>query len=264
MNTQLQEGLAAVLEASIRQHCKQLRTPTIRDQFAGLAQEAARQNQSYACYLDALLRAELEERERNIVQRRLKEAKLPRLKTLEEFNFAAAAKLISAQHISELATGAYITRCEPVIFLGETGTGKSHLATALIVAACQQKRRARFETAVGLINELSEAQQKKQLGRALARWSRYDVVAIDEVGYVPTTEEGAELLYQVISERAERGALILTTNLPFSEWTPVFKNPRLCKAVLDRVTDRATIIETGTESYRFLRTLEAKQQAVAA
>jgi DNA replication protein DnaC len=128
----------------------------------------------------------------------------------------------------------------------------------------QQKRRARFETAVGLINELSEVQERKQLGRALARWSRYDLVAIDEVGYVPTTEEGAELLYQVISERAERGALILTTNLPFSEWTTVFKNPRLCKAVLDRVTDRATIIETGTESYRFLRTLQVKQQAAAA
>jgi DNA replication protein DnaC len=263
MNTQLQEGMTALVEASIRQHCKQLRTPTIRDQFAGLAQEAARQNQSYLCYLDALLQAELEERERNLIQRRLKEARIPRLKTFEEFDFKMASHSFSPQQIRELATGDYITRCESVIFLGEAGTGKSHLATALIVAACQQKRRARFETAAGIINELSEAQSKNQLGRALARWLRYELIAIDEMGYIPTTEEGAELLYQVISDRAERGAMILTTNLPFSEWTNVFKNPRLCKAVLDRVTDRAMIIETGTESYRFLRTVN-QQKAVAA
>jgi DNA replication protein DnaC len=139
------------------------------------------------------------------------------------------------------------------------------LAAALVVAACQQKRRARFETAAGIINELTEAQQNKQLSRALARLSRYELLVIDELGYLKNiTEEGAEFLYQVIADRAERAALIITTNLPFSEWVTIFKNPRLCKAVVDRVTDRAMIIETGTESYRFLRTLKAKQQAAAA
>ena len=128
------------------------------------------------------------------------------------------------------------------------------------MAACQQKRRVRFTTAAGLVNELVEAQHHNLLGRALARWSRYELIAIDEVGYVPFADVGAELLFQVISDRAERATIIVTTNLPFSEWTQVFSNPRLCKAILDRLTDRAHIIETGTESYRFRRTTEARQR----
>jgi hypothetical protein len=114
--------------------------------------------------------------------------------------------------------------------------------------------------AVGLVNEMVEARQQGQLSRAVGRWLRYELIAIDEVGYVPLAEVGAELLFQVISERAEKAAVILTTNLPFSEWTQVFPNPRLCKALLDRVTDRAHIIETGAESYRFRRTLEGRQK----
>ena len=139
------------------------------------------------------------------------------------------------------------------------GTGKTHLATGLCVAAARQKRKVRFTTATALINEMVEAQHRQVLGRALQRWASFDVIAIDEVGYIPFAEIGAELLYQVISDRAEKAALIVTTNLPFSEWTQVFPNPRLCKAVLDRVTDRAHIIETGTESHRFKRTMKRKE-----
>ena len=117
----------------------------------------------------------------------------------------------------------------------------------------------RFTTAAGLVNELVEAKQQLQLRRVLARWERYDVIAIDEVGYVPLAEVGAEFLFQVIADRSEKAALILTTNLPFSEWTQVIPNARLCKALLDRITDRAHIIETGTESYRFRRTLERRR-----
>ncbi len=127
------------------------------------------------------------------------------------------------------------------------------------MAACRQKRRVRFATAAALINELVEAKHQLQLGRALARWARYDLIALDEVGYVPLAEVGAELLFQVIAERAEKAAVIVTTDLPFSEWTQVVPNPRLCKALLDRITDRAHIIETGTESYRFRRTLEKRK-----
>ena len=134
------------------------------------------------------------------------------------------------------------------------------MATALCVAACQQRRRVRFTTAAGLVNEMVEARQQGQLSRAVGRWLRYELIAIDEVGYVPLAEVGAELLFQVISERAEKAAVILTTNLPFSEWTQVFPNPRLCKALLDRVTDRAHIIEIGAESHRFRRTLEGRQK----
>ena len=146
------------------------------------------------------------------------------------------------------------------LLIGECGTGKTHLLTGLCVAACRQKRRVRFTTAAGLVNELVEAKHQLQLRRVMARWSRYDLIAIDEVGYVPLAEVGAEFLFQVIAERAERTAVVLTTNLPFSEWTQVIPNARLCKALLDRITDRAHILETGTESYRFRRTLAKAEE----
>ena len=130
------------------------------------------------------------------------------------------------------------------------------------MAACRQKRRVRFATAATLVNELVEAKHQLQLRRVMARWARYDLIAIDEVGYVPMADVGAEFLLQVIAERAEKAAVIITTNLPFSEWTQVIPNVRLCKALIDRITDRAHIIETGTESYRFRRTLERRGKKV--
>lgn len=241
-------------ESVIKQHCKALCLPTIGGQCAQLAEEAERTRQTYLGYVDALLVAELEERERNTVTRRIREAHLPRVKTLAEFDFTQSPQL-SPTKIHELAQGDYITRAEPIVFVGDSGTGKTHLLTGLCVAACQQKRRVRFSTAANLVNELVEAKQQLQLRRVLARWERYDLIAIDEVGYVPLAEVGAEFLFQVIAERAEKTAVILTTNLPFSEWTQVIPNARLCKALLDRITDRAHIIETGGESYRFRRTL---------
>ncbi len=246
-------------DEAIREQCRLLRLPTIGAQFRRLAEEAVQQKQMHVRYLEALLTAELEDREQRAIQRRIWEARLPRVKTLDEFDFSQAPK-ISANQIRELAEGGYIGRAEPVILVGEAGSGKTHLATALCVAACQQRRRVRFATAAGLVNEMVEARQQGQLSRSIGRWSRYELIAIDEVGYVPLAEAGAEMLFQVISERAEKAAVILTTNLPFSEWTQVFPNPRLCKALLDRVTDRAHIIETGTESYRFRRTMEGRQK----
>jgi len=201
----------------------------------------------------------VEEREQHAVARRLKEAHLPTLKTLDEFDFRQAPHLPAAR-LRDLAEGGYIERAEPVIFIGECGTGKTHLLTGLCVAACRQKRRVRFTTAATLVNELVEAKHAMQLARVVARYARYDVIAIDEVGYVPLADIGAELLFQIVADRTEKAALILTTNLPFSEWTQVVPHARLCKALLDRITDRAHIIETGTESYRFRRTLERRQK----
>jgi DNA replication protein DnaC len=258
--TAMPQALQALDVATIREHCKRLHLPTVSSQCERMAEEAVRERQSHLRYLDALLVSELEERERSAVERRLLEAHFPRMKTLEEFDFAKTPK-VSASQIMSLAEGGYLARSEPVLFLGDCGTGKTHLATGLGVAACRQRKRVRFETAAGLVNELVEAQHFNQLGRSLARWSRYDLICIDEVGYVPLAELGAELLFQVISDRAERAAIIITTNLPFSEWTQVFTNARLCKALLDRLTDRAHIIETGTESYRFRRTLESRKAA---
>lgn len=253
------EQSAALVETMIGQHCKTLRLPTIGSQFVRLAAEAIRNKETHTEYLEALLAAELEERERRTVERRIREAHLPKVKTLEDFEFTQAPT-ISAAQIRDLAEGGYIDRAEPVVLMGDCGTGKTHLATALCVAACRQRRRVRFTTATALVNEFVEARQDNRVGRLLARWFRYELVAIDEVGYVPLADVGAEFLYQVVSERAERAALILTTNLGFSEWTQVFANARLCKAMIDRVTDRAHIIDTGKESYRFRRTMENRKR----
>jgi DNA replication protein DnaC len=248
----------AVQQATILQHCKVLHLPTIAGQCATLAEQAVRERQTHVGYLEALLAAEVDERERHAIARRLKDAHLPRVKTLDEFDFGQAK--VSATQLRDLADGGYITRTEPVVLIGDCGTGKTHLLTGLCVAACRQKRRVRFTTAAALVNELVEAKHALQLARVLARYARYDLIAIDEVGYVPLADVGAELLFQIIADRTERAALILTTNLPFSEWTQVIPNARLCKAVLDRITDRAHIIDTGHESYRFRRTIEKRQK----
>src|SRR5918999_1984699 len=259
--TEVQDQTTTLAETVIKQHCKQPPPPAIAGQCARLAEQAEREHHSYLGYLDVLLQAELEERERNTIARRLKDAHLPRVKTLDEFDFGQAPAISPAQ-IQALAEGGYIERAEPVVFIGECGTGKTHLLTALCVAACRQRRRVRFTTAAGLVNELVEAKQQLQLRRVQARWARYDLIAIDEVGYVPLAEVGAEFLFQIIAERAEKAAVILTTNLPFSEWTQVIPNVRLCKALIDRITDRAHIIETGTDSYRFRRTIELRGRHV--
>lgn len=246
-------------DAMIAQHCKQLRLPTIAAQFSKLAEEATKMQQPYTRYLNFLLMAELEEREAHLVERRIRDAHLPRIKSLDDFDFSQSPQ-ISALQLRELADGGYLQRSEPVVFIGEAGTGKTHLASGLCLAACRQKKRARFITAAALVNELVEASHHHQLGRALARWARYDLVVLDELGYVPLAEIGAELIFQVIAERAEKSALIITTNLPFSEWTQVFTNARLCRAILDRIIDRAHIIETGIDSFRFKRSLESRQK----
>src|ERR1022692_2659292 len=158
--------------------------------------------------------------------------------------------------LRNLSEGGYLARKEPIIFLGDTGTGKTHLATGLAVAACRQRKRVRFTTAAEMVTELIEAQTQAELTRVRNRWTRYDLIVIDELGYVVMPDTAAELLFQVVAGRAERAAVIVTTNLPFSEWTTKFPNARLCKAMLDRLTDQAHIIDTGKDSYRFLRTLK--------
>ena len=249
----------ALEHASIRQYCKAVRVSAIAANFVSLAEQAIKETHTHIRYLEALLQMEIEERDRHAIANRIRDAQLPRTKTLEEFDFAQAPRIPAAK-IRDLAEGGYIERSEPVVLIGECGTGKSHLATALCLAACQQKRRVRFTTAAALVNELVEAKQNNQVRRAMARWQKYELIALDEVGYVPLADVGAEFLFQVISDRAEKAALIVTTNLPFSEWTTVFPNPRLFKALLDRVTDRAHIIETGTESFRFRRTMERRKK----
>jgi len=245
-------------QSTIRQYTRQLRLPTIGSQCLKLAEEAVKQKQGHVTYLEALLGAEVEERQRNAVARRIQEAKFPKVKTLEDFHFEEAPHLPAAQ-IRKLAEGGYLSRSEPIILLGDTGTGKTHIATGLAVEACRQRKRVRFTTTAELVNELIEAKNQSELNRITNRWLRYELIVIDEMAYVAMPESAVELLFQVISGRAERAAVIVTTNLPFSEWNTMFPNARLCKAMLDRLTDQAHIIDTGKESYRFRRTLERKK-----
>jgi DNA replication protein DnaC len=251
------QATVPVQQATIRQYAKQLQLATVGGQFLSMAEEAVKQKQGHLSYLEALLGAEVEDRYQHGVARRIKDAHFPKVKTLEDFAFADAPHL-SAVQIRNLAEGGYLNRSEPVIFLGDTGTGKTHMATGLGVAACRQRKRVRFTTAAQLVNELTEAKNKSELNRVTRRWMRYELIVIDEMAYVAMPETAAELLFQIIAGRAERAAVIITTNLPFSEWTGMFPNARLCKAMLDRLTDQAHIIETGNESYRFRRTLQKK------
>src|SRR5438034_5351480 len=183
----------ALEHASVRQYCKVLRMPVIGSNFVWLSEQAIKEQRSHIGYLEALLAMEAEERDRHAIQKRIRDAKLPRLKTLEEFDFNQAHQIPAAK-IRELAEGGYIERAEPVVFMGECGTGKTHLATGLCVAACRQKRRARFTTAANLVNELVEARQQNAVKRVLVRWLRYDVIVLDEVGYVPLADIGAGVL----------------------------------------------------------------------
>jgi DNA replication protein DnaC len=161
--------------------------------------------------------------------------------------------------IAALADGGWIDQHEHLILIGDSGTGKTHLATALAVCACQQGRRVRFTTLAALAAELQEAQSRRELSRVVGRYARLELLVVDELGYLALPDGAAELVFQVLSERHERGSLIVTTNLPFGEWTKVFADARLAKAVVDRLTHRAHIIDTGSESWRFRHGLTRRQ-----
>ena len=257
MSTPRTTPKTAALEALIEAHASELKLPTIKARFRAMADEATREQQTPTAYLAALLEAEVHERAERREQRRIIDARFPQIKRLEEFRFTDNPKIPQAT-IAALAEGAWIADRESIILIGESGTGKTHLATALALCACQQGRRVRFTTLAGLANELQEAESKRELSKVVARYTRVEVLALDELGYLSLPDGAAELVFQVISERNERASLIVTTNLPFGEWTKVFPDARLAKAVVDRLTHRAHIIDTGTESWRFRHGLKQR------
>lgn len=250
------------MEALIDAHARELHLPSIRDRFRPLADEAMRDQQTPLAYLAALLEAEVTERTERRERRRLIDARFPLTKRLEDFRFEENPKIPQAT-VAALAQGSWIDDRESVILLGDSGTGKTHLAIALGVLACQQGRRVRFTTLAALANELQAAESRRELGRVIARYARTELVVLDELGYLALPEGAAELVFQVISERNERASLIVTTNLPFGEWTKVFPDARLAKAVVDRITHRAHIIDTGAESWRFRHGLARTQKRAA-
>jgi DNA replication protein DnaC len=249
----------AALEALVEAHTIELHLPTVRRRFRTLAAEATRAQQTPLAYLAALLEAEVAERAERRERRRLLDARFPNLKQLADFRFEDNPAVPQAT-IAALAEGSWIDDRESIILSGESGTGKTHLAIALAVCACQQGRRVRFTTLAQLANELQEAESRRELTRVVGRYARIELLVVDELGYLALPEGAAELVFQVISERNERASLIITTNLPFGEWTRVFADPRLAKAVVDRLTHRAHIIETGSESWRFKHGLAQQQR----
>lgn len=243
----------------ITQLCRALKLPTVARESEHLASEASRQGRSHLEFLQDLLQAEVDERSLRRAARRVHEAGFPLQKTLEGFDFRRNPAIPEGR-IRLLAEGGYIASAETVLFVGDPGTGKTHLAIGLAMAAARQGRSVRFVTAGRLANELVEARDAFTLGRVVARYARVELLVIDELGYLPLRPTDAELLFQVLSERTEQRAILVTTNLPFSEWTSIFPEPRLCRAVVDRLTHRSNIIETGRKSIRFEEALARRPE----
>ncbi len=249
-------------EAAIVAACRTLALPTVRSEASRLADAAARERLTHLAYLAEVLAAEVDERDTRRRARRVVEARFPRLKRLAEFDCAANPNVIPAT-IATLAAGAFITAGQPIVFLGDSGTGKTHLLIGTGIAACEHGLRVRYTTCAALVNELAEAADERTLSRVVGRYGRLDLLCLDELGYVKVDERGAELLFQIITERDERASIAVATNHPFSEWGHTFSDPRLAAAVVDRLTFHAHIIETGTDSYRLRASRGAKKGAAA-
>lgn len=242
----------------LRENLKALTLSTMARDLEGSLRQAREDGTGYDEFLLALTVTELQARSENRLSRRVREAKFPLLKTLESFDLGAVSGL-DIRQIRELAGCDFVKDRRNVIFLGRSGAGKTHLATALGVEACRNNYRVRFVSCYGLVNELIEARQEKDLQRLMQRYVRYDLLILDELGYVPFSKEGAELLFQVLAERHEKGAVVITSNLGFADWTQVFGEPVMTAALLDRLTHRAHIINCQWESYRLKQSLRAKE-----
>lgn len=240
-------------DAAIEQACRILRLPTIRARHGELAAAAARQQAGYKGFLVELLSMECDDREDRRKLRLVREAGFPRTKRIDTFDFTANP-LVDPGLIHTLAKGAWITNGQPLCLVGDSGTGKSHLLIGLGIAAAETGHRVRYITAAALVNELVEAADDKTLSRTIARYGRVDLLCLDELGYLELDRRGAELLFQVFTEREERASIAVASNSAFSEWARTFTDPRLCAAIVDRITFQAHIIETGTESFRLATT----------
>ena len=243
--------------ASLDLTTRSLRLPTVKRVAPRLADEATRRHQTHLDFLAAVLLCETDDRDERRRVRRVKAAGFPRTKLLAEFDFAQS-RSVNPASVATLEGGAYLEAGEPVVLLGDSGTGKSHLLIGLGMAACEQGHSVRYVTCAQLVNELAEAADERRLTKLITRYGRVDLLLLDELGYVKLDTRGAELLFQILTEREERSSIATASNLPFSEWGKVISDARLVAAIIDRLTFNAHIIETGTESYR-LKSTQARR-----
>jgi len=243
----------------LESHLKSLRLATFRQQYRSVAEDAARNNLSYDRYLLALAEQEVAQRLLNSQRQRIQAARFPVLKELADFDFSAIPHL-NKQRVLDLARGDYIPKTEPIILVGNPGLGKSHVATGLALAACRQCHHVRFYNAASLVNELLLAQEQHRLPKLMATALKHNLIVLDELGFIPFSTTGAQLMFQFCSTLHERVALIVTTNLKFADWVQVFGSEQLTAALLDRLTCRAHILEFIGESFRFRQRLQQESQ----
>jgi DNA replication protein DnaC len=246
----------------LEEHLKALRLPTFLREYDKVARECAAEGADYPRYLLRLSELELLDRDRRATERRIKAAKFPVVKTLDTFEFPALPKL-NKKLVLELARCEFIDRRENVLALGNSGTGKSHLALALGMAACQGGYRVRFTTAAALVHELLEARDERRLLRFQKQLAKQDLLIVDELGYVPLSKTGAELLFEVFSQRYEQSSTMVTSNLPFNEWTEILGSERMTGALLDRLTHHVHILEMNGDSFRLKQSKRARQKAAS-
>lgn len=247
----------AGMKALLIENLKKLKLSTMIGNLEGLIRQAKQEKLSYEEFVLNLSEAEVQARQENGRKRRLREANFPLIKPLETFDFGAAPQL-DARLVKELSGCEYAQKPRNIIFLGKSGTGKTHLATGLGMEACKQGIRTRFVTGCGLANELIEARDEKTLARAVKRYAGYGLLIIDELGYVPFSKQGAQLIFQILAERHERKPVMITTNMGFGDWTQIFGDPSMTAALLDRITHKAHVINCTWESYRLKQTLKSK------
>jgi DNA replication protein DnaC len=249
-------------EVLLAHHLKTLKLPTFLREYDKLARQCATERLDHVRFLARLVELELIDRERRMIERRIKAARFPAVKSLDSFDFRAIPSLNKMQ-VLELARCEWIERRENVIALGPSGTGKSHVALGLGLAACQKGLSVGFTTAAALVHELMEARDERRLLRLQKQMAGHELLIIDELGFVPLSKTGAELLFELISQRYERGATLITSNLPFDEWTETFGSERLTGALLDRLTHHVTILEMNGDSYRLAQSRKRKTPATA-
>lgn len=248
----------AGMSALLMENLKALKLSAMKRDLESYLRQAKQDKLGYDEFLLNLTEVEVLNRKENGYKRRLTEARFPLIKPLETFDFGAASDL-DARLIKELSGCEYVKQSRNVIFMGKSGAGKTHLATGLGIEACKNGIRTRFVTGCGLANELIEARDEKALSRIIKRYAGYGLLIIDELGYVPFSKEGAQLIFQILAERHEQSPVIITTNMGFGDWTQIFGDANMTAALLDRITHKAHVISCTWESYRLKETLKNKR-----